>query len=206
MTKRLFLTFTLLYFFFTASHLFAQVKFGVKGGLNLTKGGFEDLDDTKTQFALRLHAGAFVRIAFNEKLYLKPELLYAQKGWKASADALNPEGVSVTINYINVPVLLGYNVHERISIFGGPEMGFKLSAKRKPNTSSWVDVFEKFDVGIAAGSSFSISENLGIDLRYIHGFKGLYKFEGRDANNMPTGEVTRVGRNQAIELGVFYIF
>jgi hypothetical protein len=168
----------------------------------LTKGGF---DDSETQFALRFHAGLFAQVDLSDKLHLKPELLYAQKGWKARSEVIYPEGISVTIDYLNLPVLLGYNIHEKVSIFGGPELGFKLSAKRKP-APILLDGIENFDIGIVVGSNLSLSENFGVDLRYVHGFKGLYKAEGRDVNNMPTGEVTRVGRNQAIELGVFYIF
>jgi hypothetical protein len=203
MAKRIFLAFALC-FCFTTHNLVAQARFGLKGGLNLTKGGFDD--DSETQFALRFHAGVSAQNAFDDKFYLRTEFFFAQKGWKASANALNPEGVSLTINYLNLPLLLGYNIHEKISLFVGPEIGFKLSAKRKPSQSSWKDVIEKLDVGIAAGTNVRLSENFGLDLRYVHGFKGLYKGLVMDVNNMPTGEVMRVGRNQAIELGVFYIF
>ena len=123
---------------------------------------------------------------------------------KANA-SLNPEGVSMRLNYLNLPVLMGYHVNKKLSILLGPELGFKLSAIRSP-ASAWVDVIEKFDAGITAGSSFLVTEKFGIEVRYIHGLKRLYKVEGRDQNNMPTGEVTRLGQNQAVAFGVSYLF
>lgn len=203
MVKRLLFPAVLLPFFFTASELAAQVKYGVKGGLTLSNARF---DDSKTQYATRAHAGLFAQVAFNDKFYLRSEFLYAQKGWKVSADALNPEGVSIKINYLNLPLLPGYHVSEKVSLFIGPELGLKLSAERKPAMSSWGDSIEKIDLGIAAGTNIRVTDNFGIDVRYIYGIRSLYILERRDQNNSPTGEISRIGNNQAIELGVYYIF
>jgi hypothetical protein len=56
----------------------SQVDIGVKAGLNLSKAVF---DESKLKSIALYNAGILSQITFSEKLFLRPEVLYAIKGW-----------------------------------------------------------------------------------------------------------------------------
>lgn len=178
---------------------YCQLKYGVKGGLGVTKGKFQM---EETDYAIRFHGGFLTEISLTEKIYVRPELLFSQKGWKVPDDNLNSD-VSVTINYLNLPIVAGYKLFKSLSVSTGPELGLKLSSKRNPS-GSWIDPYEKFDMGWAIGCNYLLNEKIGLDLRYVYGFKGLIKGEMRDMNNNKTGTF-REGSNRAIQISAFYL-
>ena len=193
----------LLFLIISLSHLtdtaYCQLKYGVKGGLGLTKGKFEM---GEVDCAIRFHGGFLTEILLKKKIYVRPELLFSQKGWEVPDDSLN-SNVSVTINYLNLPMIAGYKLFKSLSVSTGPELGLKLSAKRNPS-GWWIDPYEKFDMGWAIGCSYLFDEKIGLDLRYVYGFKGLIKGEMRDINNNNIGTF-REGSNRAIQISAFYL-
>jgi len=99
-----------------------QVTFGIKGGMGLCN---VNVDGESESSALRFQVGVVSQISFSKEIYLGPELLYAEKGFKAR-DPFRNVTVSTHINYLNVPILLGFKFREG-SIFAGPELGFKVA-------------------------------------------------------------------------------
>lgn len=70
-----------------------HIQYGIKGGLNYSN--FIDNNDTdipvdhKTKVGFYL--GGFVSFAINEKISIRPELLYAQQGSGFNIDAADAE-------------------------------------------------------------------------------------------------------------------
>src|SRR5262245_36351696 len=100
---------------------------GVKAGMNLAnqKYSFDGISlDTKAKPGI--HGGVFVLAMINEKFGVQPELLYSMQGSKWDFDG---DDGKFKFDYINIPVLLRYNITEMISIHAGPQIGFLMSAE-----------------------------------------------------------------------------
>ncbi len=178
-----------------------QVLFGIKGGGNLTKGVFDEAN-SKTDFAVKYHIGLQTQIPLTESLFIKPELLYSVKGWGLSNNQ------TVSLSYLNLPIMVGYNIKKNFSIYAGSEFGYKFNEKLGNNNPDY-ELYKKFDFGLTIGTSYMINSRFGIDLRYVHGFKDLINgnitYFDNNGNITGTGKI-RDGRNRVIMLGVFYYF
>lgn len=172
----------------------AQVNFGIKAGVNFSTAEFDGSDPDR---AVRLHAGIVPEISLGKVFFIRPELLYSAKGWQV------PD-ISMKLNYISLPVLAGWRPVPDIAILLGPEVGYLAGIRRKPSSSSFANVYEKFDYGVDVGVSYRIVKQYSVELIYGQGFDTLIKAEGRDENNAPTGEIFRDGANRVIQLGVIF--
>jgi hypothetical protein len=173
----------------------AQVNFGIKAGLNFSNAAFDYADADPV---LRVNAGIVSEINLGKNFLVKPELLYSAKGWKAT-------DISVTLNYISLPLLAGCRVIPDLAVLLGPEVGYLTGVSRKPD-ADFGNAYEKFDYGIAVGASYRIVKKFSVELIYTHGFDTLVKAKLRDNNNSPTGEILRDGANRVIQLGLIYQF
>jgi len=109
-----------------AAPLQAQTTLGVKGGINVANistdvEDFPDVIDSKTGFV----GGAFVTLGLGSLFAVQPELLYSQKGFKASEGILSAQ---LGTNYIEIPVLLKAQFKLamlRPAIYAGPVVSFE---------------------------------------------------------------------------------
>jgi hypothetical protein len=195
---------TTLVLFFLANQIHAQITFGVKAGINLSKGNFDSIDGSNK---LGINAGLLSEIKLGEKFLLRPEVFYSAKGWKFPAIS-GSSGGSINLHYVTIPVLFGYRPISKLSILAGAELGYLLKTVRKPeaNMPQIYNYYEKLDYGICLGLAYNLTKSIGVEMRYVYGFDTLIKASGRDANNNATGEVYRDGANRVLQLNVFYTF
>ncbi len=164
--KKYFLILVGLAFLQTAN---AQVGFGIKGGINLNKihtdagslgNNYRESLDTKTGFS----AGVFARIG--NGIYIQPELLFSQR--KGSLLVGGSDDFSLTVNNLDLPVLVGFKFFNVLRINAGPMASIKLSESYKSlgtSTTYKEDVKLKnatFGYQLGAGLSFG---RLDIDVR-----------------------------------------
>src|SRR6187402_3045285 len=110
-----------------SSGLYAQgLDFGVKAGVNIANQKITGDYEPDTKAKIGVHGGVFVTWMFSEKLGLQPELLFSAQGSKDKSDLYD---YSIITNYVNIPVLLRYNVTDMISVHAGPQFGILVSAK-----------------------------------------------------------------------------
>jgi len=174
----------------------AQIKFGVKAGLNLanltTSESGADFK-TKTDF----YGGALVQVAVGKMFAVQPEVVYSGQGAKSSFDGTD---VSYNLGYLNIPVLFRYNHPSGFFAATGPQMGFLLSGKGKAG-SDHVDIksnFKSTDFSWAFGIGYMIKPvNVGIEARFNQGLSNI-------AANTDQGSGT--GHNQVFQIGLVYVF
>ena len=94
--------------FFTASQ--AQVKFGVKAGLNLATLAGDDADDANSKIGVNV--GGFAEIPVAETFAVKPELVFSTQGAKAETAG---QDFKLNLSYINIPILGKYNTSTMLS-------------------------------------------------------------------------------------------
>jgi hypothetical protein len=159
----------------TFSAAFSQ---GVSGGLRLgmnianqtsSLNGISISADSK----IGLMAGAYLTIMTSEKFGIQPELVYSQYGSSATS---NGQSASNNFNYLSLPVMLRYNVAEKLNLQVGPQLGMLLSATRTSGSSS-IDLKDQAS-GIDFGAAFGLGVDLGdfnLGARYYLGLTNLEK-------------------------------
>lgn len=157
----------------------ADVKFGVKGGMNLANIVGDDAGDANNYVGF--NAGFFVEIPITDKLTFQPELIYSAQGSK-SEGTVDVEGTLVNFdatlkfNYINVPMMFKYQVVNKFSLEAGPYVGFLTSAKLNfdieglgSDTVDMKDDVKSTDFGIGIGMNYEFSDVIFANARYQAG-------------------------------------
>ncbi|RFS25009.1 PorT family protein [Chitinophaga silvatica] len=164
-----------------------NVKFGVKGGLNLSK--LTNVDDAKVLTGF--NAGGLMNYKFNDSWAVQPEIQYSTQGSKANT--ILGKG-TFKLDYINIPVLAQYHI-ESFFLEAGPQVGFMTSAKLKagPINQDVKDQMKTVDFGLNFGLGYKLDMGLGIGARYNFGLTNIYD----NGNN---------GKNSVAQIDLFYIF
>ena len=146
----------------------AQLHFGVKGGLNLSKASFSDV---KENFKKDNFTGFFIgpMAEFNIPvvgLGIDASLLFAQRGIKISDGG---EEATVKQNGLDIPVNLKYNIGLG-SLFGiyiaaGPDFYFDIS-KNKSVANIAEAKKKRAQVGINVGAGVKLLGHLQIGANY----------------------------------------
>ncbi|MDQ6813192.1 MAG: PorT family protein [Bacteroidota bacterium] len=181
---------------------FSQIEYGIKGGLNLATVRYINEDNSKARIAF--NAGVFGEIPVQENLFIRPELLYSSKGFAYSASQFAREG-SLRLNYIIVPLLVGYRPEAKVAFMAGPEFGFlqKAVSKSQGISNDMTNFYRHFDVGFDLGASYNFSQYFGIEGRYNYGFKDLVNVVITDNSGNVVGQ-GKSGANSVLQLGLYF--
>ncbi len=158
----------------------AQVTGGVKGGLNfanMTFSGGTGTSSSGTREAWM--AGGFVAIPIAKHVTIQPEGLISLKGSETTEIGGT---ATVKFTYFDVPVLVRFDIptSRRVVpyLYGGPNLGFLLSAKVAAVTPSGTheeDVkgdMRSTELGIAAGGGLQFGRVL-VEARYVQGLTNV---------------------------------
>lgn len=224
MTKKL-LFFAALFSFVALSYG-QELNYGVKIGGNLSNlvGDYPNNPDEYTSLnnksKLGFHIGGFLEYQINDKFSLQPELLLSTQGNKLEIieefydsyyDELYKESLTQNskYTYINLPIILKYQIIDNLNIEFGPQVGFLVSAKAdleyedhtspSDNESITIDLLKdgtyeflgetiqvkkglnRLDFGLNLGASYDFSDNIFIQGRY---YRGLSKVDKNSTNVM----------------------
>jgi len=193
---------TVVVFTFVISHTSGQITFGAKAGINFANVYNIGSTDNKTRFGI--NAGLLGKVNVSKKVFIQLETLYSIKGHKFPKTTLSGAGF-LSLNYISIPLLGGFNFTDKFSAFLGPEFNFLTNANSKFDDSNH-DVsknYRKFDFAIDLGVAYNPNNKLGIDLRYSYGFEDLADVTTTDLLGNPIGK-ERKGSNRVLQLGLYY--
>lgn len=161
----------------------AQIHFGVKGGLNLSKASFSHVNEN---FKKDNFTGFFIgpMTEFNIPIVglgLDASLLFAQRGIKVSE---GKDEYTVKQNGVDIPVNLKYNIGLGsllgIYLTAGPDFYFDFSSDKtiqdiKTNK-------KKSEVGINVGAGVKLLNHLQVGANYNIPLGETAKFEGLDGS------------------------
>jgi hypothetical protein len=201
----------------------AQVSLAGQAGAVFSKAKTEEIGDItglqyKEKSRVGFSAGLLADIPFGESgLRLMPELLYVQKGLKASG-SLDFLGQSISaetntnIAYLDLPVNLAYAFDlssGRLFVGAGPYAGLGLNGRTKAKITaqgqtseededvdfgSGEEQVKRFDFGANVMAGYIMSNGLLIKVNYSHGFANL--------SNAPDGD----WKNRYFGVSVGYFF
>jgi Outer membrane protein beta-barrel domain len=147
------------------------LDFGIKAGVNIANQNYSDDFNADTKAIVLFHGGVFVTWMFTEKLGLQPEVLFSMQGSKEDG-----YDYKVITNYVNIPVLVRYDITDMFSVHAGPQFGVLLSAESEYQGGSQdlKEYYKGSDIGIAIGAEADdLPLNLGVGVRYIFGLTNV---------------------------------
>jgi hypothetical protein len=164
------------------SQAMAQERsWGVKGGVNLATLSSDQDRGPEFKYRIGLVAGGFFTWPIGSRLDLQPEVLFSQQG--ATFDEPGFESITIKLDSLVAPILVRYQLRSSgrgLVLFGGPSLGFKLSANSSAKSGGRTtnedigDVVENFDYGVVFGAGWEAGR-LTIDGRYTWGLSALGK-------------------------------
>jgi hypothetical protein len=191
-----------------APQVHAQFQFGVRAGLNVADFSGDDAGDTDPR--LGFHAGVSAAFPFANSLFIRPEALYSQKGAGYTEDG---DDVSFNIDYLDIPVLLGYTLPTRtnllLQLYAGPQLSVKLSESvRAEGLGVDLDLVKSTDLGLVLGGDVGAvrvgsRQAFGVGLRYAFGLTDIIDASGLGG---PDPTVSSDVRNRVLSVSAFYNF
>lgn len=198
----------------------SQIKYGFKGGLNLTNAdtGIDFLNRSfgiSTSPKASFYLGTFTEIPFkkNKKFSLQLELLFNQNGTSIDKKSLDQttdidyetNGGKINVSQLDLTILIKFYPKKNFSLNFGLYTGYVLDVKSK-NTNGITLKAEKskinrFDYGFIVGASYYLKNNLFFEFSYNHGFSDLDKTK----ETYPDfGDLSSFYKNRTLHFGIGY--
>ena len=173
----------------------AQVKFGVRAGLNHTDQAAKEYDiKQETVPRISFHVGALAEYAFNDVVLMDAGLTYSNQGYKTKI------GDGKVIDHtLNLPVWFKYDFagfRPKAGLYAGYILSQQAKADGKTETIK-SDLYNHFDYGIGLGAEYNLPNNgLFFEASYNWGLANLRK----------NGDAENYINNRVIQIGVGYKF
>jgi hypothetical protein len=107
-----------------------KLTFGFKIGANYSNVYDSKGEAFRADAKLGFAGGAFLAIPIGKYIGVQPEILFSQKGFRATGRLLgNTYDFTRTTNYIDVPLLFAFKPSEFLTILAGPQYSYLLSQK-----------------------------------------------------------------------------
>jgi len=197
----------------------AQISIAPEAGINISNttskyefGGTTYESETESKIGLK--AGAVVNIPVVKGFFIQPGLFYSMKGNKITEET-NGIDVKVTtsLNYLEVPVNLGYEFDfgnaGGVFVTAGPYLGYAFSGKRK-GEGSFGGTTVSVDDDVEFGSGTNEMKRLDYGVNFSAGYRspfGVYVRAqyGLGLANLanPEGATTK---NKVLAFSVGYAF
>ncbi|SDZ55824.1 MULTISPECIES: porin family protein [Rhodonellum] len=150
----------------------ANAQFGARVGANFAN--FDGFDfDSRTG----LHAGIYYGLPLMDKLVIEPAIFYSQKGYK-SADNSASGRITENLDYIDIPVLVRYQILEGLNLFAGPQGSFLFSRKYEQGgmVSKTKEVVRGYDIAGVIGAGANLPLGFNVQASYDFGLVDLNYF------------------------------
>ncbi len=197
----------------------AQLSVGAKGGGTLNTVSGNTTAGTEKDMTLGYQFGATVNYGFSKIFSLQPEVIFIQKGGRASSSSTD-DFTQLTANYLEVPILakaqFGGEKFKGFVVLG-PYAGYWAGGKNKTSllgteTKESIDFDNnidddgykqnRIDLGIngGLGMQYAIGRgNIFLDARYGFGLFDMNKY-----NTEPTDYKTQANRSVEVSLGYMF--
>lgn len=180
----------------------AQVKFGVTGGLDVSNIIKTNDQNFSTNYVTGFNGGVTLEIPLIGPLGVQPEILYAQKGYKANVTGGD---FTQTSNFIDIPLMARLKLAEGFVIMAGPQFSYLASTTNVYSNGIATSVqkqysddasnFHRAIIGGVAGFSIDLSKNIDFRARYA---LDLQKNNGDGTSQTPEF------RNQVFQFGLAF--
>jgi hypothetical protein len=159
----------------------SMMRFGVKGGVNVSTLFTEDAD---SKGLIGFNLGVFAKFPIVKEISVQPELYYTTKGATVTYDNAFVDGKGkFQLNYLELPLLVVVNVTENVNIHAGPYVSYLITGKVKNESDVVIfnfednidtDDYNRTEAGLAAGLGADIG-TFSVGGRYYYGLTKVGK-------------------------------
>lgn len=153
--------------------------YGVKAGMNMANITGDEVEDAKIKPGMTI--GGFATIPLGDKLSVRPEILFTQKGYriKESEEGYEYKG-KAKMNWLDIPILAVYEVAEGIKAFVGPYFDLYLGGEYVIE-SDFGDFDEKIEgedvnslgMGLMFGGAYGVTKSIDVEARVALGLTSM---------------------------------
>ena len=143
---------------------YAQLRYGVKAGLNVSRMVYERYGSSTstTQFLPSFHVGMYGAFDFSDKFSVNADFLFSDKGFK--------DGHAAHLLYASIPVMMQYKPIKNFSIGVGPSLGVLITAWGEGSDGLREMFSNPLDFGAVAGMQYAVTSSIAISFRFEQGF------------------------------------
>jgi hypothetical protein len=160
-----------------------ELKIGVKAGINMSNIYNAQSEEFTADYKIGLAAGGFLSIPIGKFLGVQPEVLFSQKGFRASGTVLTyPYEFKRTTNFIDIPILIAFKPLPGVTLLAGPQYSYLVKKTDEYTGVINAVVVEEFEnenfrrniLCFLGGADFSLSNlvlgaRLGWDIQHNNG-------------------------------------
>ncbi|MDF2157540.1 porin family protein [Algoriphagus sp. CAU 1675] len=150
----------------------AQAQFGLRAGLSSANFAVTDFDAT-----IGFHVGGYYQLE-TDLLTLEPGIQFSQKGY----ETINPNTnnlISESLSYIDIPVLVRYEVVPLLNVFAGPQAGLLAGRNYKEdgNNQTSTDPVKGYELAGVIGVGMKLPAGVNFQVSYDFGVTSLNYFD-----------------------------
>lgn len=178
---------------------YGQLGLGVKGGVNLAGQTIKDTElDISTKMKPGYHVGVYLNYFIKKSSWgIQIEGLYSMKGSEITYNILNFEETGrAKLYYIDVPILVRWQIIKFLNVHAGPQFNILLSAEEEFDDIT-EDIKNELTTGefaFAFGAEANLPFRLNVTARYVVGVTDIFK--GTD-----NADLTKKNKMLMISLG-----
>jgi hypothetical protein len=182
-------------------------RFGFKGGLSIATIIKTNDNNFTSDPLFGFNGGAVLQLPFGHIIALQPEVLFSQKGYRATGTDLLGGDYDYRryLNFLDIPVLLRINASEEFGIVIGPQYSFLLNTHTtfKSGGSSYEQTVNNENDNISKNIFGGV---IGVDINLNHNvfLYGRYTLDFKNNNGDGTSS-TPAYKNQVFHIGLGFL-
>ena len=183
-----------------------QLQFGAKIGLNYANVYDSKGEEFDADAKFGMAVGGFISIPIGTYLGVQPEVLYSQKGFRATGKILGLNyDFTRTTSYLDIPLYFALKPSEFITILAGPQFSYLLSKKDVfATTVTTIEQEQEFENDNIRKNTLGAS--LGVDINIGHLVFGARANWDLQENNGDGTSTTPRYKNQWLQATVGFKF
>ena len=162
---------------------------------------------------LGLQGGVFVNTKFTDAWGAQMEIKYNGKGARKRTARDDIETYSLTLHYIDLPLMINFTIQDKFIIDAGLVPGYLFAKNGEENgykfTDEEISGFKKFDLSWLLGLNYRITDNIIASIRYSYSLFSIRDYENTDANYGIIAQIlgyTNGDYNNFLTMGIYYQF
>lgn len=160
-----------------------------------------------------LQGGVFVNTLISRKAGLQMEIKYVGRGARKKTTENDPDIYKLTLHYIDIPVLIYYEVQKKIILEAGIVPGYLFTASGEDNggklDKDYLVDFKKFDLDWLLGLRYRFNENISAGIRYSYSLFSIRDYVNTSANYSIIANILGYSTgdyNNYLSFGIYYQF
>lgn len=107
-----------------------NIHIGIKAGANYSNIYDSEGEEYEADGKIGFAGGLFLSLPLGKYVGIQPEVLFSQKGFKATSSVLGSDvGLTRTTNYIDIPIFLAIKPSRMLTLLVGPQYSYLIKQK-----------------------------------------------------------------------------